>query len=237
MKKELKKVIIIASLFAIAMAFLETAVVIYLRELFYPEGFDFPLKPMDLDLALVEILREFATIVMLGTLAFFIGKNAPERFAYFLFCFAVWDIFYYVFLKLFINWPLSFQTFDILFLIPTVWVAPVIAPVILSVLMIVLAIAILKNNQRDASRIAKKEWIYLIAGSIVAILSFTIDYLQAHITQGSFSNQKAMINSYIPDHFSWPLFVAGTLLIVYGITLYITRNSRQTSFLKQAQLF
>ena len=34
-------------LYAVAMGYLEAAVVVYLRAIYYPEGFSFPLKPMD----------------------------------------------------------------------------------------------------------------------------------------------------------------------------------------------
>ena len=43
MKKESTKKIAVVTIFAIAMAFLEAVVVIYLRKIYYPNGFDFPL--------------------------------------------------------------------------------------------------------------------------------------------------------------------------------------------------
>jgi hypothetical protein len=60
-----KTIIIWVSLFSIAMGMLESAVVVYLRELYYPEGFAFPLKMMSSTLILTEILREAATLIML----------------------------------------------------------------------------------------------------------------------------------------------------------------------------
>ncbi len=48
-------------LFAAAMAYLESAVVVYLRMLYYPEGFEIILKPMPLRIYLVELGREAAT--------------------------------------------------------------------------------------------------------------------------------------------------------------------------------
>ena len=47
----LRNRIIIITLFAIAMGFLETSVVVYMRELLYPGGFAFPLSPIPVDLA------------------------------------------------------------------------------------------------------------------------------------------------------------------------------------------
>jgi hypothetical protein len=54
------------TIFSIAMGFLEAAVVVYLRTLYYPEGFSFPLKNIPIDIFLVEIGREISTIVMLA---------------------------------------------------------------------------------------------------------------------------------------------------------------------------
>ena len=83
-----------------------------------------------------EQTREFATMVMLVSIAFFFGKNMRERVAGFLIAFGVWDIFYYLFLYLWLRWPENLLTWDILFLIPCPWVSPVIVPVCISLVMI-----------------------------------------------------------------------------------------------------
>src|ERR1044072_1504154 len=88
------------TIFSIAMGYLETAVVVYLRKLYYPGGFNFPLVPVTLDIAKTEFWREAATLIMLVGIGVLAGKNKTQRFAYFLLSFAVWDIFYYVFLKM-----------------------------------------------------------------------------------------------------------------------------------------
>src|SRR5271167_2605871 len=95
------------TLFSIAMGFMETAVVIYLRKVYYPRGFQFPLVPIEPSIALTEFLREAATIIMLLGIGILTGKTRAQKFAFFIYCFAVWDIFYYVFLKIFLNWPES----------------------------------------------------------------------------------------------------------------------------------
>ena len=108
-------------LFGIAMGFFEAAVVVYLRQLYYPGGFSFPLKIMALGELSIEYLREFSTLIMLFSLAIVAGRNFYERFSYFLLCFGIWDIFYYVWLKVLLDWPQSLLTWDILFLIPIVY--------------------------------------------------------------------------------------------------------------------
>ena len=137
MKKETLNRVWIVTFFAIAMGYLEAIVVAYLRALYYPNGFNFPLANLvQSEILLIEWVREFATIVMLVTVAMLAGKKFFERSAYFIFAFAVWDIFYYVFLKVILDWPASLFTWDVLFLIPWPWVGPVITPVLCSLLMI-----------------------------------------------------------------------------------------------------
>ena len=94
--------LIIVSVFSIAMGFFESAVVIYLREIYFPDGFSFPLNPIHGSILTVEVLRELATLIMLISIGILAGRNRVQKFAYFIFGFAVWDIFYYIFLSLFI---------------------------------------------------------------------------------------------------------------------------------------
>ncbi len=89
------------------MGMLEAIVVVYLRRIFYPSGFKFPLEIIPGSILQVEILRESCTLVMLVSISLIAGKNKLQSFAYFLFCFAVWDIVYYIGLKLILNWPAS----------------------------------------------------------------------------------------------------------------------------------
>ena len=86
--------------------------------------------------------REAATIIMLLALAYLAGRTAWDRFATFLFAFGVWDIWYYVALKVLIDWPASLTTLDLLFLIPRPWYEPVWVPCGISLLMITTALAI-----------------------------------------------------------------------------------------------
>src|ERR1017187_146362 len=102
--KALHKKISGLTLFSIVMGFMEAAVVVYLRKIYYPTGFRFPLIPVSQDIALVEFLRESATIIMLLVIRFLAVKTTSKKFAFFIYCFAVWDLFYYLFLKLLLDW-------------------------------------------------------------------------------------------------------------------------------------
>ncbi|MFQ6009162.1 MAG: hypothetical protein ACE5K8_09465, partial [Candidatus Zixiibacteriota bacterium] len=134
--------------FGAAMGYCEAAVVVYLRKLFYPEGFSFPIKLIPSNFIAVEILRELTTIVMLATLAVIVGRKFWERFGYFLTLFGTWDIFYYIWLKATIDWPSSLSDWDVLFLVPLPWIGPVLAPLIVAVHMLGVGLAITNLYER-----------------------------------------------------------------------------------------
>jgi hypothetical protein len=225
--------------FSIAMGFLETAIVIYLRKLYYPEGFAFPLKMMGRDIITTEILREFTTLVMLAGISIIAGRKNIERLGYFLLSFAVWDIFYYVFLNIMLNWPESFLTWDVLFLIPITWVGPVIAPIINSLTMIVLAMSIIySTNTKGNAVVRKTDWILLIGGSLVVIFSYIQDYSAFLLGKFSFSqlldssNLNDIISyacTYIPQYFNWWIFGSGVLMHIAAIAFIILRNLHRTN--------
>jgi hypothetical protein len=52
------------AIFAVAFAYIESSVVVYLRALYYPQGFAFPLKQTSPSVYLTEAGREVATIVV-----------------------------------------------------------------------------------------------------------------------------------------------------------------------------
>jgi len=230
--------LILVTLFSIAMGFMESSVVIYLRELLYPDGFAFPLNPMPGLLALTELLREAATLVMLLTVAIVAGKTFSQSFAWFIYAFAVWDVFYYVFLKIFINWPDSLMTWDLLFLIPVIWTGPVISPVIVSMTMILLAGVILRFAVKDKiTRILPYEWILLVSGAAVIFISFIWDF-SVYISRDSgikeiFSKQQSqsslqIIGSYSPTKFNWMIFIGGEIILFMTIILYYLRMKKLT---------
>ncbi|NOZ45632.1 MAG: hypothetical protein GXO79_02510 [Chlorobi bacterium] len=224
-------------IFAIAMAFMESAVVIYLRNIYYPNGFSFPLNAIDPFIGLVEIVREAATIIMLFSIAVLTGKNRIMRFAYFLFVFAIWDIFYYVFLKLFIGWPENILTWDILFLIPLTWTGPVITPVINSITMILVALTISYFNDKYAKIIKLKLLIILlIIGSVIILFAYVQPYILYMRQNFSFFEMMNINNAevlkfsstFIPVSFNWLAFGSGVLLQFLSIGYFILKNFNKT---------
>jgi hypothetical protein len=212
------------AVFALAMGFLEGIVVIYLRELYYPEGFDFPLKLMSPELVSIEWIREITTLIMLAAVGIIAGRNNLQRLMYFLFAFGVWDIFYYVALKLLIGWPASLFTWDLLFLIPVSWLSPVLAPVICSVTMIVMAVLITLKQEKGFTVDPRPiDWLLIIAGAAIILFTFMFDYVKLIIESGvigsgSTSDTRGqllnMITNYLPGTYNWFLFITGELMII-----------------------
>jgi hypothetical protein len=198
--------------FAVAMGFLESAVVVYLRALYYPDGFAFPLVPMEPRLVLTELLREAATLVMLVAPGALLTPRRMERFAWFCWSFAVWDLFYYVFLKLLLGWPGSLLTWDVLFLLPTIWVGPVLAPCMVSIGMLMLAVLILRGREVNAGY-GPGRWQWVVLWSSAAIMLYTfmagpVHYLISLAPERTVgANAMSAMGDYLPAHFPWTLFL------------------------------
>ena len=156
--------LLISGLFAIAFSFVEASVVIYLRAItgfltggglsevsnfsssFYHEArivADFPPSLLQ-----IEVLREAATILMLGGVALLTVRGIKERWAVFLWAFAIWDIFYYLSLRLTVGWPSSLKTPDVLFLIPIPWISQVWFPLTVSTLTLLSILAVRTGPRR-----------------------------------------------------------------------------------------
>jgi hypothetical protein len=202
-------------------------------KIYYPGGFQFPLVPLESSIALVELFREAATIIMLLGIGILSAKTTALRFAHFIFCFAVWDLFYYLFLWIFLGWPDSIFTWDILFLIPIPWVGPVITPCIVSITMAILALSIIHFQGIGMNtRMKIKEWILFIAGSLVIILSFIWDYfryiheIKSYEISTLLSDKYNLIDilkDYVHVDFNWPLFLTGESILLYGMMTFIDR--------------
>lgn len=195
--------------YAMAMAAVESAVVVYLRAL-HPG--DAPLTVLlheiPAHLVPIEIGREAATLVMLLAIAAVAARNARDAFLYFALGFGVWDIFYYVWLKVFIGWPPSLFTWDVLFLIPVPWLGPVIAPVIVSLCLVAGSLWLLA---RPSLRLPRLAWGLAVVGAVLVLLSFTVDYRYALARTD-------------PPRFRWELYWAGIVVAVVGALFGSRRN-------------
>lgn len=191
------RLVVWVTIYAIAMAFVESAVVVYLRAIYYPAGFSFPIVIIPDSMTAIEVGREAATLVMLVGVAMLAGSDRWERFLCFCLAFGVWDIFYYVWLLVFIGWPPSLLTWDILFLIPVPWVGPVLAPLVISCGLIAGSSWLLRRRTAgDRLRFSGWQWGLAIAGGVIVLLSFTLDY-------------RVALQGEEPPPFRWWLFGLG----------------------------
>jgi len=208
----MKKRLAAVTTFGIAFGFIEAAVVVYLRLHFYPEGFTFPLAEMPGPVIRTEVAREAATIIMLACIGWIAGRRFLDRFAYFAFAFGVWDIFYYVFLKVILGWPESLLTWDVLFLIPLPWLGPVLAPVIVSVCLIGASLVILRREETGRPVIiGPPQWIVTALGGILILVSFLAD-------------PGAMLQQQIPGPYNWFLFTLGVCAGIAGLAWALRRH-------------
>ena len=206
-------------IFGVTMGFFEASVVVYLRKIFYPEGFRFPLaswENIDPLILAVEVGREFMSILMLAAVGVLAGRRNLERFFFFLCGFGVWDIFYYIFLYVILGWPASLVTWDILFFIPLPWVGPVWAPVAISLFFIAgTLIFIYQEDKKQPVRFSAVDWIAFASAAFVIIISFIYD--------GSKVMRGAM-----PQPYLWWLFALGTAIWI-SVFLRAWRKSTRKS--------
>jgi hypothetical protein len=192
--------------FAIAMAWVESASVYYIRALVGRiEPYQIDPLPINDSLGYVELWREAATLVMLATLGMLAGRTWLRRLGYAALAFGVWDIFYYVFLRIMTGWPRTVLDWDILFLLPLPWWGPVLAPVSIATLMIIWGTL---TTQSDEPAIdARWSWALGLVGIFIALGVFMVDAWRA------LPNGRDAILQVLPTTFNWPVFLVALLLM------------------------
>ncbi len=190
--------------FALALALIEAAVVIYLRALGGNALFPLHdvLQALGPRLHGLEGYREMATLVVLLVPAFLLQVPILLRITAYALSFAVWDLGYYAFLWLFLRWPTSLMTYDVLFLIPKPWIAPVACPVLVAATVVVGASSYLYYaRNRTARAPSVLQSLALLIGALFMLLAF--------IGEADYYLKGGM-----PPRFSWWLFLPG-----YGVAL------------------
>ncbi len=190
--------------YAVAMAYLEAAVVVYLRGLLNTTNATVELHGY----MGIEVMREAATLVMLAAVGWLAGKAWRERAAYAAIAFGIWDIFYYLWLKVLIDWPGSFFSPDVLFLIPVRWTGPVLAPVLVSVVLcLVSVLALVRLEREQALTFTPLRRGAGLLGALLALLVFMSDALLA------LAQRRPGWNLLPPGEFRWPLFLLALLMM------------------------
>jgi hypothetical protein len=208
---------LVVIIFATAMAWVESAVVYYLRT-----HIDriVPYQPNPLPIiggfGPVEFMREFATLIMLFTVGMLAGRTWRARWGYTFIAFGVWDIFYYVFLKVMCDWPSSLFDWDILFLIPLPWWGPVLAPVMISLLMIFWGTLASQIEKPQSSVVATAgAWALNIIGGTLVLLIFMADTMRAS------AGGVDAIRNVLSAKFNWPMFCVAFALMAAPVILQV----------------
>jgi hypothetical protein len=201
------------AVFGLAFGWVEAAIVVYLREIVYPGGFSLPLAPIPTRLAVVELVREAATIVMLAAVAMLAGRTRWQRFSAFLVAFGVWDLVYYLGLKLALGWPESLATWDVLFLLPWPWLGPVYAPASVAVLMVIFGSLVFLREASRPGTADRLSWALGAAGALVLLWTWLRD-LDGALRQAP------------PQPYPWPAFLVGVALLI-GCGVRFLRHGRR----------
>jgi hypothetical protein len=195
--------------YAVAMAWVESAIVYYLRtHIDRIEPYQANPLPIVGGLGPVELVRELATLLMLFTVGALAGRTWRARLGYMLVAFGVWDIFYYVFLKVMCGWPNSLLEWDILFLIPLPWWGPVLAPMLIALLMIFWGtLATQFERPRPPSLSNWRVWVLNLMGVALALYVFMADAIR--VADGGVE----ALRNLLPTYFNWPLFLVALALM------------------------
>ncbi len=203
-------------LFGIAFAWVESAVVVYLREIYFEGSFSFPLilewedgRIVTDDLMRIEFGREIATVLMLVAIGWLAGKNRFQRFSYFIIAFGIWDIFYYVWLWVFVGWPNSLLTWDLLFFIPLPWVGPVISPILIALTMVIAGTLIIYLEEKSYEiQWRWYDWAIELIFALFMIIAFCWDW------KNILRLPDGVVRDGIPNPFAWWLYLPAFILSV-----------------------
>ncbi len=186
-----------------------------------------------LTVVIFAVAMAAATLVMLLAVGVLAGRSWRSRLGYAAVAFGVWDIFYYVFLKVMCGWPHSLLDWDILFLLPLPWWGPVLAPVSIALLMLLWGTFATQFERPNESVLAQwKVWLPNFMGVVLALYLFMADAIR--VANGGVPALRAML----PVRFNWPLFAIALLLIAAPVIengLWIWRQKTSANSNKEAQ--
>jgi hypothetical protein len=212
------RILIWLTLYAIAMAYVEAALVVHLRHLYYADNplTIFPLRLLSHPDLAIELIREVATILMLVTVALLTERDIGRRFAAFVYTFGVWDLGYYGCLKLLIDWPQSWLEWDVLFLLPWPWFGPWITPAAIALLFTGWGAWVLLSERQP--RFTRSSISLFVGGAVLGLAAFLLPAV------GLLPQGEVAFRGYQPEHFAWSLFVPGFVAMTVGL-IYAARNT------------
>jgi hypothetical protein len=197
--------------YAIAMALVEAAVVVHLRHVYYPENplALFPLRLLSANDLALELARELATVLMILAMALLAARGFMRRFAAFVFVFGLWDLFYYVWLKVYLGWPSQWLEWDILFLIPWPWFGPWLAPALIALLFTLWGGWVLATAR--ALHLRRVDAQQFVAGALCALASFLAP------AWPQLAGGTTALRGWMPGTFVWPLYAIGLVVMASAL--------------------
>jgi hypothetical protein len=212
-------------LYALAMAWVESAIVFYLRSMIHRvQPYQANPLPLAGGFGLAEAVREAATLVMLLAVGWLAGRTWRSRLAYTLLAFGVWDIAYYLWLIPLTAWPTSLSDWDILFLIPLPWWGPVWAPISIASFMIVFGLVVGRKDSSDRPLWPGRTTTCAAAlGGLLALYVFMADAIRVVMAGGG----TAQLRDMLPPWFNWPLFLIALALLAVPVADVFVRSKRQ----------
>ena len=213
---------VLVATFAVAMAWVEAACVYDLRVLVDRlEPYQSNPLPMSGALGGIELAREAATLVMLAAVGGLAGRTVRTRLAYTAIAFGVWDIFYYLWLKVMCDWPTSLFDWDVLFLLPLPWWGPVIAPACIALLMIVGGTLVTASpDGSPGDGIASRLWPVAGLGAALALYVFMADSLRTA------PYGLEAVRTVLPRTFNWSMFLVALALMAAPVAPMIWTVNR-----------
>lgn len=210
-------------LFAIAMAYLEAAVVVYLRRVYGITDLMLSVPPFDPRIGAIEFGRELSTLVMLLSVGIVAGQNLQSRLGVAIFAFGLWDVFYYIWLRVFIGWPSSLLDPDLLFLIPLPWWGPVLSPVLIALLMVVVGVLLSLSAEIGITfHFTRINLAILLVGMLVVLYTFMADALALLPADAQTLSQVKL------SRFNWPVYSIGYVIGLAGIWRSLNRRATVT---------
>jgi hypothetical protein len=208
MKQPRKLAVVVG--YAAAMAWVESAVVYYMRTMIDRiEPYQANPLPVVGNMGPAELVREAATMAMLLAVGLLAGRTWRSRLGYAAVAFGVWDVLYYVYLRVLCGWPHTLFDWDILFLLPLPWWGPVLAPV--SIALVLIAWGTLATQFEPACLAGPADWksrVLASFGGMLALYVFMADSIRV-ADQG-----VDVLRNLLPARFNWPLFSVALILMV-----------------------
>jgi hypothetical protein len=197
--------------YAIAMALVEAAIVVHLRHVYYTENplALFPLRLLSADDLALELARELATVVMILAVAQLAAHGFMRRFAAFVFVFGLWDLCYYVWLKIYLGWPSQWLEWDILFLMPWPWFGPWLAPALVALLFTLWGGWALATPRE--LRLRPADALLFVAGALSTLASFLAP-AWPQLAGGTLA-----LRGWMPGNFLWPLYGVGLVVMASAL--------------------